>query len=254
MPGTDAAIRRFVRLLIRTGSAVRTSDGDYLAATEEARAGLSETEIRKLAAQGLVRLRGGTCLPTSESDAWLRRRLAGQDGFASQHRVLASGPEGSLRDLSADVLTRLARATGSGFLQPHHLAAGRRVCQWGMRAQLRQRVTMSYDPAQIGGRRRNAAGADIADMAIEARQSLARLFRDLPRDCAEIIIDVCVFEKGLQTIESERGWPRRSAKLVLRIGLERLAERLGLAPAAVGHASGRINAWLDEGFQPTRFE
>ncbi len=254
MSGTEAAIRRFVRLLIRAKRAGKAGEDAYVAATEEARASLPEAEIRKLASRGLVRVKDGNCFPTEESASWLRRCLAAEDGFASQHRTLAPGRDGSLRDLGADVLEKLAHAPGGGFLEAHHLAAGKRVCQWGTRAQLRQRVTMSYDPARIGGRRLGAVGADIVDMAAEARQSLARLFTDLPRDCAEVIVDVCVFEKGLQTIEIERGWPRRSAKLVLRIGLEQLAERLGLAPCATGNPTARTSAWLDEEFRPTRFE
>ena len=200
-----------------------------------------------------MRIDGAACYPTAESAAWLRRQLSATDGFANQHRELVPGPDGTVRDLGSTPLEKLARG-GDAFLEDYHLAAGQRVSQWGARAQVRQRITMSYDPAQVGGRRHGADASDISDMAADARKALARLYRDLPRDCAETVIDVCVFEKGLQVIEAERGWPRRSAKLVLRIGLDQLAVQLGLSPHVTGQASGQLTAWLDESFQPKRFE
>ncbi len=253
MSDTEKRTRRFLGRLVRAGRAERTKKGDGFHVSGGAEAEISELGIRELEAHGLVRLDNDLCFPTRESTAWLRRHLSATGDFAGQHRQIVPGPEGSVRDLGADVLEKLARS-GCGFLQPHHLAAGRRVCQWGRRAQLNQRVTMSYDPSRIGGKRNATTEADIADMAAEARKSLARLFTDLPRDCAEIILDVCVFEKGLQVIERERGWPRRSAKLVLRIGLDQLAERLGLSPRANGRPTGRMTTWSGADFQPTRFE
>ena len=250
----DAAMRRFIKALLRSGRAVVVDGGAVIETRADARVVLDQADLRMLEARGLVRVSAGICSPTPECAAWLRRTLASPDGFADQHRVLAPGPEGSRRDLCGNPLDRLTHLAGGGFLAPHQRAAGEKVCHWGARAQLRQRITMSYDPAQVGGRRKGAGSTDISDMAAEARKALARLFLDLPRDCAEVIVDVCVFEKGLQTIETERGWPRRSAKLVLRIGLDRLAALLGLSPEAIGQPNRRRRDWQDAGFQPTRFE
>jgi hypothetical protein len=49
----------------------------------------------------------------------------------------------------------------------------------------------------------------------------------------------------LQLIETERRWPRRSAKLVLRIGLEQLAGIMGLSAGAEGPVGGRQTGWLE---------
>lgn len=250
----DAARTRFIKALMRAGRAVIQDGKAVIEMDAGVPVSLAETELPALEAQGLVRVKAGICTPTPDCASWLRRILAASDGFADQHRLLTPGPEGSRCDLGNSPLDKLAHATGGNFLAPHQLAAGQKVCQWGARAQLRQRITMSYDPAQVGGRRQGAGAADISDMAAEARKALGRLYRDLPRDCAETIVDVCVFEKGLQAIETERGWPRRSAKLVLRIGLDRLAASLGLSPEAVGQPSRRRHDWQDTGFQPTRFE
>ena len=55
-----------------------------------------------------------------------------------------------------------------------------------------------------------------------------------------MVLDVCGLLKGLQQVESERGWPRRSAKLVLRIGLEQAAGFFGLTGVPAGKAKSRM--------------
>jgi hypothetical protein len=64
---------------------------------------------------------------------------------------------------------------------------------------------------------------------------------------------VCGFLKGLQQVESERGWPQRSAKLVLRIGLDQVAHTFGLMPFAEGRASAPPRRWR-QGPRPPMFE
>lgn len=76
------------------------------------------------------------------------------------------------------------------------------------------------------------------------------LYTVLPADCAAVVIDVCCYDKGLQAIEAERGWPRRSAKLVLRIGLDRLAEHFGLSAATTGPQAAATRGWMDVGAVP----
>lgn len=144
------------------------------------------------------------------------------------------------------VLARLSSGRdGANFLAPHHLAAADRFERLVQRAQLAPRVTMSYSPAHVGGRGRSNGVETASDAAADARLKLSRLAAALPADCWGVLFDVCGLGKGLQLVETERRWPRRSAKLVLRIGLDQLAGQFGLSP----HASGTGTAsrhWLDE--------
>lgn len=146
------------------------------------------------------------------------------------------------------VLTRLAtaRAGEESFLAPHQVEAGARLARLFERARLSQRVTMSYDPTRIGGGGGRPVQGDLADSAAEARQQLGRLAGRMPPDCWGVLIDVCGFEKGLQQIEMERLWPRRSAKLVLRVGLDQLARIFGLDERAEGRERAATQSWLPE--------
>jgi hypothetical protein len=149
-----------------------------------------------------------------------------------------------------DVLMRLAAGRGASepaFLAPHHMAAAERFERLIRRAQLAPRVTMSYDPANAGGRGRSANGVETAsDGAADARLHLSRMAASLPPDCWGVLFDVCGLGKGLQLIETERRWPRRSAKLVLRIGLEQVAAHFGLSAHAKGAAQAQDSHWLEE--------
>ncbi|ODT66566.1 MAG: hypothetical protein ABS75_26175 [Pelagibacterium sp. SCN 63-23] len=147
-----------------------------------------------------------------------------------------------------DAVLRLAQA-GRGqapFLGAHHLDAARRLARLFDRARMLPRVTLSYDPARIGGHRGRPVQAELADSAAAARQRLAGLARQMPADCWNLLTDICGFDKGLQQVEAERNWPRRGAKLVLRIGLDQLAAIFGLSEAAEGQAGAQTRAWLPE--------
>lgn len=145
-----------------------------------------------------------------------------------------------------DAVLRLSIGGAQGeFLAPHHLEAATRLSRLFERAGLRQRVTMSYDPGRVG-RSGSATQADLADSAAAARQRLATLAGRVPTDCWGVLTDVCVYDKGLQSIEAERNWPRRSAKLVLRIGLEQVANQMGLGEKARGKDRGTLRQWLPE--------
>ncbi|WP_332688452.1 DUF6456 domain-containing protein [Devosia sp.] len=147
------------------------------------------------------------------------------------------------------LLARLASRGGqreAAFLAPHHLAAADRLERLIQRAQLVPRVTMSYDPTRVGGR--SGAGNNVlsaTEASAAARRKLSALANNLPPDCWGVLFDVCGLGKGLQLVETERRWPRRSAKLVLRIGLEQLAAHLGLSPHATGAGSGATRNWLE---------
>lgn len=154
-------------------------------------------------------------------------------------------------DLAPEAVIRLSSGGAAPFLAPHHREAARRLALLFERARMRQRVTMSYDPARVGGGSDRPKQGDLADSAIAARRMLDGLARRMPHDCWGMLNDICGFDKGLQQVELDRGWPRRSAKLVLRIALDQLAAIMGLTETAEGRAGGAQRSWLPE--RPSMF-
>jgi hypothetical protein len=61
---------------------------------------------------------------------------------------------------------------------------------------------------------------------------------------------VCCFLKGLETVESERHWPQRSAKVVLKVALRALARHYGIMSETEGRAGGRLQHWGAPDFRP----
>lgn len=245
MQRPSKAALRFVRALLPDLGARR--EGDVFAIERDGRSvSLAGGEVRALVSLGAVDADVEGCRANRDTAQWLKRQLLEEDVFAAQHRIEARSADGTVLNLAESPLARLALSTGEAeaFLSPHQVAAGERLRRLVERAQLQPRLTMSYSASHTASHVAGHAG-EIGDMAADARKALADLHRHLPRDCAEVVLDVCGFGKGLQQIEMERSWPRRSAKLVLRIGLDRLAEVYGICEVAVGVETRRRQAWMD---------
>ena len=133
-------------------------------------------------------------------------------------------------------------------LGARQLEAAVRVQGLFRRAALMPRLTMSYDATRIPGG--GGGGNDLSDSAAAARKQLNGLVAGLPGDCAGVVLDVCGFGKGLAEIEAERRWPRRSAKFLLRAGLDALARHWGLEDRAVGPTARRLEVFVGEGGLP----
>jgi hypothetical protein len=197
---------------------------------------------------------------TDAGRAHLRRSGAAQAPFLAQHaplalRVVEKGAPPSLVDDGESPLAWLARRKdrdGRPFLEAQQVEAGERLRRDLDQAQILQRVTAVWE-APIAGRRHGAdRGGAVSDIAIDARRRLDRAYDAVGPDLAGLLTDVCGYLKGLETVESERGWPPRSAKVVLRIALERLARHYGLAAGARGPAKSRgVRRWGAEGYRPT---
>jgi hypothetical protein len=253
MTRANPTVIRFVRALLGGAVALPDDKGRLHVANGERMMRLDVDAAAALVSAGVLSGGKDECRASPEARQWLRRQLLADDGFAAQHRREVKTSGGQTINLNESPLSRLATGGADGavpFLLAHHVEAGERVRKLVDRAHLQPRMTMAYShQLRTGGRE---GGVEIGDMAADARKALAEISRLLPPDCAGVVLDVCGLMKGLQVVESERGWPRRSAKLVLRIGLEQLAGHYGLAPQAVGAARRQDRVWLGEGARPSQ--
>jgi hypothetical protein len=218
-------------------------------------------------AEGLVRWENETgerrLALTDAGRAYLRRlsapKIEQAEPFRAQHasyalRQLEKGARPTLVNEAESPLAWLARRKdrdGRTFLDAAQREAGERFRRDIEQAQLLQRVTANWETSINAARRGSDAGAVVSEVAIDARRRLARAFDAVGPEMAGLVTDVCGYLKGLEIVESERGWPPRSAKVVLRIALDRLARHYGLAVEARGRdRADALLHWGAEDYRP----
>jgi len=168
---------------------------------------------------------------------------------AHQLRQVIDTPEGPVEiDLAESPLRWLASrrdAAGRPFLSPGEIEAGERFRRDFTLAGLSPRLGAAWAAPVSGGRAGEAR--DYAEVVIAARQRLDRAIRATGPEFSSLLLDVCGFLKGLEDAERDRGWPARTAKIVLKLALAALARSYGLADAARGPDRSRgIRAWSDD--------
>jgi hypothetical protein len=202
----------------------------------------------RIAPSGVARLRrqGAANLGTKVDLAF---RAQHQDLVSQRIHIEGRRAEVTLNasESPLDWLRRRKDAGGRFLIDEACHQAGERFRTDLTLAAMLPRVTASWDAAVSDSARgvpRDPASA--TDSAVAARQRIGKALEAVGSDFGDFLIDLCGFLKGLAQIERERGWPARSAKVVARLALSRLAEHYGLAREARGPARSRgIEAWRE---------
>ena len=124
-------------------------------------------------------------------------------------------------------------------------------------AQLMPRLTVDWQRA-ASGETRGLPGAlrglEISDRALAARERVSRALGSVGPELAGALVDVCCHLKGLEQLEKAEGWPQRSAKIVLLMGLSALARHYGIGPGAGSGervaGPARVRHWGADGYRP----
>ncbi|MEJ8571329.1 DUF6456 domain-containing protein [Microbaculum marinum] len=227
---------------------------------------LSAGLVELMLAHDLLRHAGGGEIVVSEAGlAWLRRRRAGTDRWRGQHlaRVAADVETEDGRRAAAEIvvnespLTWLRRRKGSDgepLVSDAQYRAGERLRADFERGRLGPRVTADWTRPASGRGRRASAGSvgELLDSTISARRRVETALAALGPELGSLLLDVCCFLTGLEDAERCRGWPRRSAKVVLRIALDRLADHYGYSDVAKGFdRPRRVLHWGADDYRPT---
>jgi hypothetical protein len=184
----------------------------------------------------------GRAMPTSDD---------GVGTFRAQHLDL------SMRDLMTETgltpvvvndsesplawLARRKGRDGRAMIGPDQFIAGERLRADFTRGHLMPRVTSSW--SGIGRTPGSGGGGEMTDLIVASRQRVRQALEACGPEFSGLLLDVCCFLRGLEDVERERGWPSRSAKVVLQLALDRLARHYGLRTDARG-GSAAIRTWL----------
>lgn len=190
---------------------------------------------------------------TDEGRAALARQNApsADTRFLAQHAAIehrAIGEARALVDAEESPLAWLARRKLVGAAE---FEAGERLRRDLDMGAMLPRVTANWS-ANVASGARSARGGDITDMSLAARQRANKALGEVGPDFSGLLVDVCGFLKGLETVEAERGWPRRSGKVVLTLALGALARHYGISAQASGPARSKgVRHWGTEDYRPT---
>jgi len=139
-------------------------------------------------------------------------------------------------------LARRRGRDGEPLIAPHQLQAGERLRADFALARLMPRTTSNWDNPLPGRRGGGGGPGHFTDLMVAARQRVRHTVESVGPEFSGLLLDVCCFLKRLEDIERERGWPARSAKIVLRLGLDRLSRHYGISAQARGRAA--VRTWL----------
>jgi hypothetical protein len=179
----------------------------------------------------------------------------GIDSFRAQHldvstrRIMTeTGAISVLVNDSESPLAWLARRKGRdgrAMISANQFIAGEKLRADFTRGHLSPRVTSDWT-APTGGRSRTFSGGagEMTDLVVASRQRVRLAMEACGPEFSGLLLDVCCFLRGLEEVERERGWPLRSAKIVLQLALDRLARHYGLREEARGETSARVRTWL----------
>ncbi len=129
-------------------------------------------------------------------------------------------------------------------------AAGERLRRDYTLGNMTPRLTADWSNPIAGTRQSSNHNMNATEGMIAASQRFDRAMSDCGPEFSGLLLDLCCFLKGLEQIEQERKWPARSAKLVARLALQRLARHYGISEDARGRSSGKISSWGAPGYRP----
>jgi len=199
---------------------------------------LSAEETRALCADGAIEACGEAFALSEAGRARLRRDAAGAERWLAQHaelsdRVVADGAglritRGLKQGAVMARLQALRDANGAPWLDAAELAAAAALRRDWEASQTGLVRGSEWTAPPRSGATRGPASAQEAAMAkrCDARRRFADALDKLAPPLRRVVESVCIDERGVEALERAEGWPARSGKLALKLGLAQLAAAL----------------------------
>ena len=144
---------------------------------------------------------------------------------------------------------------GKPILSQVMFDAGERLRRDFETGQLGARVTASWDASIMSGAkgRSGLPGQSMtrSEAALCARQRVWKALQATGPGLSSILLEVCCLASGLEAAERHLKWPKRSAKLVLVMALDRLAAHYGFGDEGNQPVARRtVNTWGLSDYRP----
>lgn len=188
---------------------------------------------------------------------------AGSRGRPARSKVMpapsrANAPMESDCESPLSWLRRRRDKAGEPLINDVQFSAGERLRVDFEIARLMPRVTVDWERAANGGGRAGMGAMhrlELGERALAARERVNQALSAVGPELAGVLVDVCCHLKGLEQLEKAAGWPQRSAKIVLLVGLSALARHYGLehrahADGREAHGPARVLHWGASGYRP----
>jgi hypothetical protein len=82
----------------------------------------------------------------------------------------------------------------------------------------------------------------LRNEVIAAKERVMRALDAVGPELSQVLVDICCELKGLEKAERSHDWPQRAGKVVLQLGLTRLAGTTGSMSRAICLGDGRVFA------------
>jgi hypothetical protein len=176
---------------------------------------------------------------TAEGERWLK----GRDAVHARHQRLEARAIKDEAGRERFVMVNAAESPLSwlrrrGLIGVVAFEAGEKLRRDYTMGQITPRMGVDYS-APIGS---HSFRPDLTETVVAARQRFNHAMRGAGPGLADVLFDVCCYLMTLEECESRRRWPRGSARVVLALGLQRLAAHYGME----GPKEGRLRSWVKE--------
>ncbi len=224
----------------------------HLAPAEVAAGTGSDVAVLVLSAAGQDALRQLLMTGARAQPARTRRRKRLQAGDETAQAAPLSQRPISRRS-AVEQLAQRTDGRGMPLLEPQHVAAAQRFALDFLKSGIQPRVTARWSADAIPERRRRGAPGAGAEMGVAqsaAQERVRAALAALGGTLADLVLDICGFDLTLETVEAERGWPKRAGRIMLKGALEQLALHYGMVVVPRRGRAG-VQQWGDGAYRPS---